>query len=167
MPSLPTRHVAAPRITLLVGLLTLTVVLAASLAYEAHDAARSHRVTADAGAQGLRVRCSLEYVANAQDRLGEAASELLSPVTSVRASSPYELLAPPDLVTASRPATCSPASPECRRFGAPGVPGRPSRWIRRSGGGVADTGFVRWLRDTVVTKQPAAVSTGDAVRRGG
>jgi len=100
MPSLPTRHVAAPRITLLVGLLTLTVVLAASLAYEAHDAARSHRVTAERALRDYASVAAWEYVANAQDRLGEAASELLSPVTSVRASSPYELLAPPDLVTA-------------------------------------------------------------------
>src|SRR5574339_409261 len=100
MPSLPTRHVAAPRSTLLVGLLSLTVVLAASLAYEAHDAARSHRVTAERALRDYASVAAWEYVANVQERLGTAASEILSPVTSVRASSPYELLAPPDLLTA-------------------------------------------------------------------
>jgi hypothetical protein len=80
MPSLPTRHVAAPRITLLVGLLTLTVVLAASLAYEAHDAARSHRVTAERALRDYASVAAWEYVANVQERLGAAASEILSPL---------------------------------------------------------------------------------------
>jgi signal transduction histidine kinase len=150
MPSLPTRHVAAPRITLLVGLLTLTVVLAASLAYEAHDAARSHRVTAERALRDYASVAAWEYVANAQDRLGEAASELLSPVTSVRASSPYELLAPPDLVTAPARDVLA-----CRQSA-----GDSARLVFRVdlrdgsvalGGGVPDSGFVRWLRDTVIT----------------
>ena len=100
MPSLPTRQVAAPRITILVALLTLTVVLVASLAYEAHDAARSHRVTAERALRDYASVAAWEYVANVQERLDAAASEVLTPVTSVRASSPYELLASPDLLTA-------------------------------------------------------------------
>jgi signal transduction histidine kinase len=150
MPSLPTRQVAAPRITLLVGLLSLTVVLAASLAYEAHDAARSHRVTAERALRDYASVAAWEYVANAQDRLAEAAGEMLSPVTSGRASSPYELLAPPDLVT-------SPARDvlACRTSA-----GDSARVVFRIdlrdgsvalGGSVADSAFVRWLRDTVVT----------------
>src|SRR5690242_3684078 len=149
MPSLPTRHVAAPRITLLVGLLTLTVVLAASLAYEAHDAARSHRVTAERALRDYASVAAWEYVANVQDRLGEAAGEILSPVTSVRASSPYEVLAPPDLLTAPTRDVLA-----CR-----GV-GDSARIVFRVdlrdgsvalGGSPADSGFVHWLRDTVVT----------------
>ena len=99
MPSLPTRRLAVPRITLLISLLTLTVILVASLAYEAHDAARSHRVTAERALRDYASVAAWEYVASVQERLNVAASEVLSPVTSVRASSPYELLAPPDLLT--------------------------------------------------------------------
>ena len=150
MPSLPTRHVAAPRITLLVGLLSLTVVLAASLAYEAHDAARSHRVTAERALRDYASVAAWEYVANVQERLGTAASEVLSPVTSVRASSPYELLASPDLLTApSRDVlVCRPAE---------GDSGRVVFRVDLRDGSVAlgaataDTQFVSWLRDTVVT----------------
>ena len=117
MPSLPTRYVAAPRITLLVGLLSLTVVLAASLAYEAHDAARSHRVTAERALRDYASVAAWEYVANVQERLGTAASEILSPVTSVRASSPYELLASPELLTSpSRDVlVCRPAEGDSAR----------------------------------------------------
>ena len=150
MPSLPTRQVAAPRITLLVGLLSLTVVLAASLAYEAHDAARSHRVTAERALRDYASVAAWEYVANVQERIGSAASEILSPVTSVRASSPYELLGPPELLTSpSRDVLAC-------RTGA----GDSARVVFRVdlrdgsvslGGGTADTQFVAWLRDTVVT----------------
>jgi signal transduction histidine kinase len=149
MPSLPTRYVAAPRITLLVGLLTLTVVLAASLAYEAHDAARSHRVTAERALRDYASVAAWEYVANVQERLGAAASEILSPVTSVRASSPYELLAPPDLLT-----------PPSRDVLACRAPGDSARVVFRVdlrdgsvalGGATPDSDFVSWLRDTVVT----------------
>ena len=123
MPSLPTRQVAARRITLLVALLSLTVFLAASLAYEAHDAARSHRVTAERALRDYASVAAWEYVANVQERLGSAASEILSPVTSVRASSPYELLASPDLLT-------SPARDvlACRPGSRP-VPRRPARRV--------------------------------------
>ena len=100
MPSLPTRQVATRRITLLVSLLTLTVVLVALLAYEAHEATRSHRVTAERALRDYASVAGWEYVAIVQERLNTGASEVLSPVTSIRASSPYELLAPPDLLTA-------------------------------------------------------------------
>ena len=78
MPSLPTRQVAVPRITLLVSLLTLTGALVASLAYEAHDAARSHRVTAERALRDYASVAAWEYVANVQERLNSAASEVLS-----------------------------------------------------------------------------------------
>jgi signal transduction histidine kinase len=150
MPSLPTRHVAAPRITLLVGLLSLTVVLAASLAYEAHDAARSHRVTAERALRDYASVAAWEYVANVQERLGSAASEILSPVTSVRASSPYELLAAPDLLTSpSRDVlVCRPADGDSARvvFRVDLRDGSVAL-----GATTADTQFVTWLRDTVVT----------------
>ena len=150
MPSLPTRQVAAPRITLLVALLSLTVVLAASLAYEAHDAARSHRVTAERALRDYASVAAWEYVANVQERLGSAASEILSPVTSVRASSPYELLAPPDLLTSpARDAlACHPGSGDSARvvFRVDLRDGSVSL-----GGATPDSAFVSWLRDTVVT----------------
>jgi signal transduction histidine kinase len=150
MPSLPTRRVAAPRITLLVALLSVTVVLAASLAYEAHDAARSHRVTAEHALRDYASVAAWEYVANVQERLRSAASEVLSPVTSVRASSPYELLAPPDLLTSPpRDAlACRPASGDSARvvFRVDLRDGSVSL-----GGAIPDSAFVSWLRDTIVT----------------
>ena len=150
MPSLPTRQVAAQRITLLVALLSLTVFLAASLAYEAHDAARSHRVTAERALRDYASVAAWEYVANVQERLGSAASEILSPVTSVRASSPYELLAPPDLLTSPNRdvLACRPTSGDSARvvFRVDLRDGSVSL-----GGATPDSGFVSWLRDTVVT----------------
>ena len=150
MPSLPTRQVAAPRITLLVSLLTLTVVLVASLAYEAHDAARSHRVTAERALRDYASVAAWEYVANVQERIDGAASAVLTPVTSVRASSPYELLASPDLLTSpSRDVlACRPDAGDSSRivFRVDLRDGSVSLGATR-----ADSGFVRWLRDTVAT----------------
>ena len=150
MPSLPTRRLAVPRITLLISLLTLTVILVASLAYEAHDAARSHRVTAERALRDYASVAAWEYVANVHERLNVAASEVLSPVTSVRASSPYELLAPPDLLTAPpRDILACPATS--------GDSARVDFRVDLRDGSVAlgrtkaDSGFVSWLRDTVVT----------------
>src|SRR5574338_746395 len=150
MPSLPTRQVAAPRVTLLVGLLTLTVVLAASLAYEAHDAARSHRVTAERALRDYASVAAWEYVANVQERVSAAAGEILSPVTSVRASSPYELLAPPDLLTAPGRdvLACRSGTSDSARV----VFRVDLRDASVSfGGSTPDSAFVSWLRDTVVT----------------
>jgi signal transduction histidine kinase len=150
MPSLPTRQVAVPRITLLVSLLTLTGALVASLAYEAHDAARSHRVTAERALRDYASVAAWEYVANVQERLNSAASEVLSPLTSVRASSPYELLASPDLLT----------SPPGDVLACDSMPADSSRIVFRIdlrdgsvalGVAKADSAFVGWLRDTVVT----------------
>jgi len=150
MPSLPTRQVAVPRITLLVSLLTLTVALVASLAYEAHDATRSHRVTAERALRDYASVAAWEYVANVQERLNAAASEVLSPVTSVRASSPYELLASPELLTspAGDVLACQLASGDSARI--------VFRIDLRDGsvalgGAKVDSAFSGWLRDTVVT----------------
>ena len=150
MPSLPTRQVAAPRVTLLIALLALTVILAASLAYEAHDAARSHRVTAERALRDYASVAAWEYVANAQERMDGAASQILSPVTSVRASSPYELLAPPELMgTSARDVLACYAGR-----------GDSARIVFRvdlrdgsvaTGGTSTDSSLLRWLRDTVVT----------------
>jgi signal transduction histidine kinase len=150
MPSLPTRQVAVPRITLLVSLLTLTVVLVASLAYEAHDAARSHRVTAERALRDYASVAAWEYVANVQERLNASAGDVLSPLTSGRASSPYELLASPDLLSA--PATDMLACPATS-----GDSARIDFRVDLRDGSVAlgrtkaDSDFVSWLRDTVVT----------------
>jgi len=150
MPSLPTRQVAVPRITLLVSLLTLTVILVASLAYEAHDAARSHRVTAERALRDYASVAAWEYVTNVQERISAAASEVLSPVTSVRASSPYELLASPDLLT----------SPPRDVLACSAALGDSARVVFRVdlrdgsvalGSAKADSSFIGWLRDTVVT----------------
>src|SRR5688572_2901561 len=150
MPSLPTRQVAARRVTLLAALLTLTVILVGSLAYEAHDAARSHRVTAERALRDYASVAAWEYVANVRERLDVAASQILSPVASVRASSPYELLAPPDLmILGSRDVLACQSSR--------GDSGRVVFRVDLRDGSVAtgatrpDTTFLRWVRDTVIT----------------
>ena len=150
MPSLPTRQVAVPRITLLVSLLTLTVILVASLAYEAHDAARSHRVTAERALRDYASVAAWEYVANVQERLNAAAGDVLSAVTSGRASSPYELLASPELLT-------TPPVDVLGCHTANGDSARIDFRVDLRDGSVAlgrtkaDSGLVSWLRDTVVT----------------
>lgn len=150
MPSSPSRRVAVPRVTLLVALLALTVVIAASLAYEAHDAARSHRVTAERALRDYASVAAWEYVASVREQLDATAGQILSPLTSVRASSPYEVLASPDLLDAPTRDVLA-----CQT--ARGDSARIVFRIDLRDGSVAvgatgaDSEFLRWLRDTIVT----------------
>lgn len=89
------------RASLLVALLGLTFVLAAVLAYEAHDAARSHRVTAERALRDYATFAAWELLANATDTVGPTLSAALAPVTSGVAATPYDALPGPSVLAAS------------------------------------------------------------------
>ncbi|HXE61777.1 MAG TPA: HAMP domain-containing sensor histidine kinase [Gemmatimonadaceae bacterium] len=89
------------RASLLVALLALTFVLAAVLAYEAHDAAQSHRVTAERALRDYATFAAWELLANATDTVAPTVSAALAPVTSGAAATPYEALPGPALLKAS------------------------------------------------------------------
>ena len=88
------------RASLLVALLGLTFVLAAVLAYEAHDAARSHRVTAERALRDYATFAAWELLANATDTVGPTLSAALAPVAGV-AATPYDALPGPSVLAAS------------------------------------------------------------------
>jgi len=89
------------RASLLVALLGLTFVLAAVLAYEAHDAARSHRVTAERALRDYATFAAWELLANATDTIGPTLSAALAPVTAGVAATPYDALPGPSVLEAS------------------------------------------------------------------
>src|SRR4051812_16997600 len=85
---------AAPRsrATLLAMLLACTLVLATMLAYEAHDAARSHRATAERALNDYAAVAAWELVAGVNDELQASLGSALAPMTRLPATNPYEML---------------------------------------------------------------------------
>jgi signal transduction histidine kinase len=79
-----------PRSTLLVALLASTLFFAALLAYEAHDAARSERVTAERALRDHASVAAWELQSAAREQLEAALARHFGAVTSGAASSPYE-----------------------------------------------------------------------------
>ncbi|HVX38366.1 MAG TPA: HAMP domain-containing sensor histidine kinase [Gemmatimonadaceae bacterium] len=108
----PTRP-ARPRsnASLLAALLVCTLVLATMLAYEAHDAARSHRATAERALHDYAAVAAWELVAGVNDELQSTIGGALAPLTRTRATSPYELLPPPNLLASSADGALRCASP--------------------------------------------------------
>jgi len=91
----PRASPATRRATPLAALLALTLGVAAMLAYEAHDAARSHTATAQ---RALRDEASLagwELLATAASRLERPITDALGPATALRAGSAFEALPSP------------------------------------------------------------------------
>jgi signal transduction histidine kinase len=86
---------------LLAGLLVCTLALATILAYEAHDAARSHRATAERALHDYAAVAAWELVAGVNEELQSALAGPLGTVTRSRAVSPYELLASPAVLGAA------------------------------------------------------------------
>jgi signal transduction histidine kinase len=86
---------------LLAALLICTLALATMLAYEAHDAARSHRATAERALHDYAAVAAWELVAGVNDELQASVGAALAPMTRPRASSPYEILASPGILAAS------------------------------------------------------------------
>ena len=145
--------------TLLVSLLLVTVGLAALLAYEAHQAARSHRVTIERALRDYASVAAWEFVAKSRERLDGEVLRALGPLTSGNAPSPYEMLASPAVLAATAGDALRCAPPD-------DVPRLYFRLDLRTGV-VASTdtawtdGTLTWLRDTITTHartqyQPAA-----------
>jgi signal transduction histidine kinase len=86
---------------LLATLLVCTLILATMLAYEAHDAARSHRATAERALNDYAAIAAYDLVAGVNDELQSTIGPALAPMTRARATSPYELLPAPGLLSAS------------------------------------------------------------------
>jgi signal transduction histidine kinase len=97
------RRIAAPRsrAMLLATLLVCTLALATMLAYEAHDAARSHRATAVHALNDYAAIAAWDLVAGVNDQLQSALGPALAPVTRARATTPYELLPAPNMLAQS------------------------------------------------------------------
>jgi len=86
---------------LLAALLVCTLGLATMLAYEAHDAARSHRATAERALHDYAAVAAWELVAGVNEAVQSSLGGALAPMTRARATSPYELLAAPSVLAAS------------------------------------------------------------------
>ncbi|HEY4306924.1 MAG TPA: HAMP domain-containing sensor histidine kinase [Gemmatimonadaceae bacterium] len=89
------------RAMLLAMLLVGTLALATMLAYEAHDASRSHRATAERALNDYAAVAAWELVAGVNDELQSTVGGALAPLTHARATTPYELLAAPRLLASS------------------------------------------------------------------
>jgi signal transduction histidine kinase len=104
---------------LLVGLLVCTLALATMLAYEAHEAARSHRATAERALHDYAAVAAWELVAGVNDELQSTVAGALAPLTRTRTSSPYEMLPSPATLasTADNVLRCaSPAADSSRVY---------------------------------------------------
>ena len=90
--------------TALVGpLIVLALGIAGVLAYEAHDASRSHRETAERALRDYAAVAAWELVGGLGDALDAMAQPALSPATTGRAASPFEPLLDPSVLAARAP----------------------------------------------------------------
>lgn len=103
---------------LLAALLVGTLALATMLAYEAHDAARSHRATAERALHDYAAVAAWELVAGVTEELESSLGAGLAPMTRPRASSPYEILASPAVLAASADSVlrCANSAADSSRF---------------------------------------------------
>jgi signal transduction histidine kinase len=132
---------------LLATLLVCTLALATMLAYEAHDAARSHRATAERALSEYAAVAAWELVAGVNDELQSSAGNALSPFTRVRATTPYELLAAPSALSGAPDLLRCAAGMDTSRF-AFRVDFR-DRTLAVDGP-APDGAMQRWLIDTIV-----------------
>ncbi|HET7457622.1 MAG TPA: HAMP domain-containing sensor histidine kinase, partial [Gemmatimonadaceae bacterium] len=86
---------------LLGALLALTLGLAALLAYEAQQAVRSHRLSAERALRDYAAFAAWELLAKADDAVRVALGSALAPAVAAKAASPYEALTPPDVLAES------------------------------------------------------------------
>jgi signal transduction histidine kinase len=78
----------------LILLLSLTLVLASLLAFEAQRATRSHRVTAERALRDYATVAARELATASAEALGAAVAPVLDPVVGSPAASPYDPLPP-------------------------------------------------------------------------
>ena len=87
--------------TLLLGLLAVVLALAGLVAYEAVEAARSRRVTAERALRDYATFASWEFIAKASNRLEAELRDATTPATGSRAASPYDRLPSPQSIRGS------------------------------------------------------------------
>ena len=99
-------------------LLVCTLALATMLAYEAHEAARSHRATAEHALHDYAAVAAWELVAGVNDQLQSTLGGALAPLTRGRATTPYELLPAPSALAATADGVlrCGTAAQDSARF---------------------------------------------------
>ncbi|MEO7084566.1 MAG: HAMP domain-containing sensor histidine kinase [Gemmatimonadaceae bacterium] len=134
---------------LLAALLLGTLVLATMLAYEAHDAARSHRAAAERSLHDYAAVAAFELVAGVSESLQSSLAPAFAFITRSRASSPYDLLPAPALLaeTADSVLACNTAKDSAGRF-----------YFRvdfrndslATAGAIPAASVRRWLTDTIV-----------------
>lgn len=137
------------RATLLAMLLIATLALATMLAYEAHDASRSHRATAERALNDYAAVAAWELVAGVNDELQATVGAALAPMTRARATTPYELLAAPGLLATSAEGVMrcgNPAADSTRLYFR--VDFRDAT-LATDGGPPLSPEARRWLADTV------------------
>ncbi|HEX2095410.1 MAG TPA: HAMP domain-containing sensor histidine kinase [Longimicrobiaceae bacterium] len=141
MPLLRRPAARPPRSALVVGLLLLTLVLAGVLAYQAQDAARSHREAAESALRDYATFAGSEYAARVKGLLGEqVAYEALWPVMSSYDTLPFPSL---DLLKTARKKALHAAVPVEAHFAldpesgdlrvvGDSIPARVRHWIVHS-----------------------------------
>ena len=141
----------APQLMLL---LLATLAVAALAAIEAEGDVGAHRATAERAMHDYLAVAGRDAVGAVADAVTTDASVALAPAAGARASSPYDLLPPPDVI----------ARPAATPFACP-AGGRPTyaRLDLRDGslvtsGEAPDAALSRWLHDTLTT----LVSLGEA-----
>jgi signal transduction histidine kinase len=134
--------------TLLLGLLLVVLALAGLVAYEAVQAARSRRVTAERALRDYATFASWELIAKSTTRLENEMRDALSSATGTRATSPYDRLPSPQVIVAS-------AAPLLLCNESAGDPNRLHFRLDLRDGSLATTGPApspterRWITDTL------------------
>jgi signal transduction histidine kinase len=102
-PATPRHHRTAPSTALVAPLIVLALGIAGVLAYEAHDASRSHRETAERALRDYAAVAAWELVTGLGDALDDLAQRGQAAATSGRAASPFEPLLDPTVLAARSP----------------------------------------------------------------
>jgi signal transduction histidine kinase len=136
---------------LLAMLLLATLALATMLAYEAHDASRSHRATAEHALNDYAAVAAWELVAGVNDELQSTVGAALAPLTRTRATTPYEMLAAPELLATNADGAmrCPIASTDSTRLYFR-VDFRDGS-LATDGDAVLSPAMRKWLTDTVAS----------------
>ena len=106
-----------PRLAFLVALLALSLVLAAVLAYEAQDAARSHRATAVRALQDYASIAAFDYSVYLKEHIYDVLTTTFAPLHKVNVDTPGKLPSPAILhPMAKKAAQCETAAADSGRY---------------------------------------------------
>ncbi len=142
------RHPARPRGTLLYILLVLTITLSAALAYQAQDAYRSHRATAESTLRDYAGVAAWEYTRRAREALKLLIQYSLWPLEKISTPTGHEHLPPPEWVRATVSNEDCPSCPQLGDIGFYFSIDFRDGAVRTTPCDVP-TWFLSWLADTV------------------